>query len=182
MPRTDRRPLIADAALALAASGGNHALTHQGIDRALELPKGSTSYYFRTREALVAAAVGRVVERSREALARTIDVGGTPGEVMVGYVAELVADRRSDVLARQALLLDPTLSVAARASLLGCLFSEPSARALLADRGSTAPVADARRLLTILEGVVVTAVHGETDVRDDATALLSAVFPELFES
>ena len=49
--RRSRRDLICEAALDLAAEGGNHALTHQAIDARLGLARGSTSYYYRTRAA-----------------------------------------------------------------------------------------------------------------------------------
>ncbi|WP_433428650.1 hypothetical protein [Nonomuraea sp. CA-141351] len=35
-------------------------LTHRTVDRASDLPEGSTSYYFRTRRGLVCASAGRL--------------------------------------------------------------------------------------------------------------------------
>src|SRR5262245_53564436 len=61
----DRRVAIADAAIALLASEGSRGLTHRAVDAHLELPKGSTSYYFRTREALIAAAGTRLASIDR---------------------------------------------------------------------------------------------------------------------
>jgi hypothetical protein len=46
---------IADAAIGLLAAEGMRGLTHRTVDRAADLPKGSTSYYFRTRQALLQA-------------------------------------------------------------------------------------------------------------------------------
>lgn len=178
MPRPDRRALIADAALELAATGGNHAVTHRGVDRSLDLPKGSTSYYFRSREALVDAAAQRLVWRSRKSFDEAIVDGGVPVDVMAAYVADLVDRRRTDVLARQALLLDPTLAEDTRDRLRGCLFSAGSARRLLVEHGSSAPDDDARRLLAILEGVVFVA-HSDADARRDIEALVAAAFPSL---
>jgi DNA-binding transcriptional regulator YbjK len=56
-----RRVAIADAAVSLLAAGGMHALSHRAIDQHLKLPAGSTSYYYRSRDALVEAVVERVV-------------------------------------------------------------------------------------------------------------------------
>ncbi|MFE3557690.1 TetR/AcrR family transcriptional regulator [Streptomyces sp. NPDC059193] len=58
----DRRTLIADSAIGLVAAGGLRALTHRAVDAAAGLPAGSTSYYFRTRTALIAACYGRLAE------------------------------------------------------------------------------------------------------------------------
>lgn len=58
----DRRTLIADTAIDLVASGGLRALTHRAVDAAAALPTGSTSYYFRTRTALIAACYQRLAQ------------------------------------------------------------------------------------------------------------------------
>ncbi|MEU3726512.1 TetR family transcriptional regulator [Streptomyces sp. NPDC031705] len=60
----DRRTLIADTAIALVASGGLRSLTHRAVDGAAGLPAGSTSYYFRTRAALIGACYRRLAEAS----------------------------------------------------------------------------------------------------------------------
>lgn len=62
---TDRRVLIVDSAIDLVAAQGLRALTHRALDTALELPAGSTSYYFRTKRALIEAIVDRIALRSR---------------------------------------------------------------------------------------------------------------------
>lgn len=56
-----RPVLLADTALRLIAEHGLRGLTHRAVDAAAGLPQGSTSYYFRNRHALVAAAVERLV-------------------------------------------------------------------------------------------------------------------------
>ncbi|MFF4496864.1 TetR/AcrR family transcriptional regulator [Streptomyces sp. NPDC001546] len=58
----DRRTLIADTAIGLVASGGLRGLTHRAVDGAAGLPAGSTSYYFRTRTALIGACCWRLAE------------------------------------------------------------------------------------------------------------------------
>ncbi|MEV6569730.1 TetR family transcriptional regulator [Streptomyces sp. NPDC051577] len=58
----DRRTLIADTAIALVADGGLRGLTHRAVDGAAGLPAGSTSYYFRTRTALIGACYARLAE------------------------------------------------------------------------------------------------------------------------
>ncbi|MFI7355303.1 TetR/AcrR family transcriptional regulator [Streptomyces avidinii] len=58
----DRRTLIADTAIDLVAAAGLRGLTHRAVDGAAGLPAGSTSYYFRTRTALIGACYGRLAE------------------------------------------------------------------------------------------------------------------------
>ncbi|WP_344547528.1 TetR family transcriptional regulator [Streptomyces spororaveus] len=61
-PAADRRTLIADTAIDLVAAAGLRGLTHRAVDGAAGLPAGSTSYYFRTRTALIAACYQRLAE------------------------------------------------------------------------------------------------------------------------
>ncbi|WP_336086706.1 TetR/AcrR family transcriptional regulator [Nocardia sp. SSK8] len=62
---TDRRSQIVRGAIDLIATQGIRALTHRALDTRLELPPGSTSYYFRTRNALIAAVADGITARSR---------------------------------------------------------------------------------------------------------------------
>lgn len=59
---SDRRTLIADSAIGLVAAAGLRGLTHRAVDGAAGLPAGSTSYYFRTRTALIGACYQRLAE------------------------------------------------------------------------------------------------------------------------
>ncbi|MFC7457705.1 TetR/AcrR family transcriptional regulator [Brachybacterium sp. GCM10030267] len=58
----ERRERIADAVIDVLAERGSRGLTHRAVDEVAGLPTGSTSYYFRTRAALLAAAVPRLAE------------------------------------------------------------------------------------------------------------------------
>jgi DNA-binding transcriptional regulator YbjK len=62
---TNRREQILDAAIDLLGSGGAHAVTHRAVDPAAGLPAGSTSNYFRSRNALLEAVVERFATRER---------------------------------------------------------------------------------------------------------------------
>ena len=68
---TDRRSDLADTGLRVIARDGLRGLTHRAVDAAAGLPLGSTSYYFRTREALVVACVDRLVVLDLAELAAT---------------------------------------------------------------------------------------------------------------
>ncbi|MEH6373232.1 TetR family transcriptional regulator, partial [Streptomyces sp. KLMMK] len=73
-PAPDRRTVIADTAIGLVAAAGLRGLTHRAVDGAAGLPAGSTSYYFRTRTALIAACYQRLAELD----IGDIDGGGAP--------------------------------------------------------------------------------------------------------
>ncbi len=110
----DRRELIADAALEVLAADGGRALTHRAVDRRAAIPEGSTSNYFPTREALLSAALRRLVELERpsvRALEALVPGGPYPprrsaellGELIVGQWLEALSDL---ALARYELILE----------------------------------------------------------------------------
>ena len=133
MSTTDRRTLIAEAAVDLIATAGLRALTHRALDTALDLPAGSTSYYFRTRRALLDAVADHLTDRSRADFLAT----AAPRDLTVETVARDVADRldrtlttrRHHLIARQALLVDPLPEPDLRARLARSLFSPERATA-----------------------------------------------------
>ena len=113
-PVRDRRELIADAALEVLAADGGRALTHRAVDRRASIPEGSTSNYFPTREALLSAALRRLVELERpsvRALEALVPGGPYPprrsaellGELIVGQWLEALSDL---ALARYELILE----------------------------------------------------------------------------
>ncbi|MFD9722884.1 TetR/AcrR family transcriptional regulator [Streptomyces sp. NPDC059072] len=75
---TERRTLIADAAIDLVAAAGLRGLTHRAVDGAARLPAGSTSYYFRTRTALIGACYQRLAELDLDDLAEDGPSASTP--------------------------------------------------------------------------------------------------------
>jgi DNA-binding transcriptional regulator YbjK len=58
-----RRHQLSDAAIAVLARDGARGLTHRAVDAAAGAPLGTTSNYFRTRQALVAALMTRIEQR-----------------------------------------------------------------------------------------------------------------------
>lgn len=106
--------MIADAGIAIVARQGLRALTHRAVDSEAGLPQGSTSYYAKTRSALLALIVECLASRSltdTEAVGRllpprgenrdTVDLAGTLGTLITS-----LAGRRDDMRARYALLLE----------------------------------------------------------------------------
>ena len=71
-------PRALDAALTLVGEQGVRALTHARVDAAAGLPRGSTSNWFRTRDALVAGVVIHLAESERAEIATAGPPRSTP--------------------------------------------------------------------------------------------------------
>jgi DNA-binding transcriptional regulator YbjK len=108
---SQRRTAVLDAAIELLGGHGMRALTHRAVDAAAGLPVGSTSNYFRTKDALLAAVVERFSARERadweELAARACPL--TPAE-LAASLAELAhrstGPQRALTLARYVLLIE----------------------------------------------------------------------------
>ncbi|MCV7150228.1 TetR/AcrR family transcriptional regulator [Mycolicibacterium pyrenivorans] len=84
-----RRRELCDAAIQVLAEQGSRGLTHQQVDRCAGVPDGTTSYYYRTREALLRGVGGRVADIDTENL-RSITDDATRSETPFGRLAHLV--------------------------------------------------------------------------------------------
>src|SRR5262249_36596464 len=56
----ERRLLLTDAVIELLGTDGIHGVSHPKVDRQAGVPAGTTSFYFRTRKALLFAAATRL--------------------------------------------------------------------------------------------------------------------------
>ncbi|MEV8373931.1 TetR family transcriptional regulator [Kribbella sp. NPDC056861] len=102
----DRRAAIADAAIHLVATRGLRGLTHRAVDEEAGLPPGSTSYYLRTRSALLTACVNRMLERDLARGSMEVPAAANPEDLLVAMVVNLVRDRPDDLIARYELSLE----------------------------------------------------------------------------
>jgi DNA-binding transcriptional regulator YbjK len=113
----DRRTEILDGALRVLAEQGMRGLTHRAVDVAAGIPLGSTSYYFRSRSALVAGCVERLLELDLAVEGPLVSaVGGdvrTVVDMLVDVAVSLVTTQRHRTVARYELSLaamrDPRL-------------------------------------------------------------------------
>jgi DNA-binding transcriptional regulator YbjK len=158
---TDRRQQICDAAIEVLGAGGSRRLTHRAVDSAAGLPSGSTSNVFRTRGALLAGVLDRLLERETEGW-RRFTTAGMPREVdtfaalLAGLIEELTGPQRMLSLARQAIFheaafrpeLQRRIDVAQRDLLRW-------GGAWLAALGSNQPERDLRALLALIDGVLL---------------------------
>ncbi|WP_084510848.1 TetR/AcrR family transcriptional regulator [Nocardia lijiangensis] len=160
MSTTDRRTLIVDAAIELIARRGIRALTHRALDTALELPPGSSSYYFRTKRALVEAITDRISSRSRAdftaagfAAPDAADLPAIAHGIAV-WLDRLLLERRDHLIARHALIVDLIGDRELHARLANSLFSMDRARALFRANNFPDPDTAAADFIAVLEGAV----------------------------
>ncbi|WP_067820246.1 TetR/AcrR family transcriptional regulator [Nocardia inohanensis] len=160
----DRRTLIVECAIDLIAAQGLRALTHRALDTALDLPAGSTSYYFRTKRALIEAVVDRIATRSRTDFAAAQADGTTPpptglepreiAQGMAVWLDRLLAQRRNHLIARHALIVELLADPDLHAKLVGCLFSHRHATDLFRALKSSDPETAAADLIAVIEGLI----------------------------
>ncbi|MFE6834047.1 TetR/AcrR family transcriptional regulator [Streptomyces sp. NPDC057705] len=169
---TDRRTLIADTAIGLVAATGLRGLTHRAVDGAAGLPAGSTSYYFRTRTALIGACYQRLADLDLGDL----DLGDLDGEspsappvpdreaaavALAGLLHRWLTVGRERQLARFELSLEAARNPALEADFLRA-GQGPRARAagILAALGSDRPEEAAELLVAWTDGLLYDRLAG----------------------
>jgi DNA-binding transcriptional regulator YbjK len=161
----DRRTLIVDAAIELIAAQGIRALTHRALDNALALPAGSTSYYFRTKRALLEAVVDHITARTRDDFLAAfpdnppMPEAGDHAQVIAqlaggigAWLDDLLARRRAHLIVRYALTIELSADPELHPRLVGSLFSHPRARALFEHLGAEDPDTAAADFIAVIEG------------------------------
>lgn len=169
-PAADRRRLIVEAAIELIATHGIRALTHRAVDTALALPAGSTSYYFRTKRALLEGVVDHITARTREDFQAAFPDDSSPSrepgavrgdtEAMLNEIAagvgawldRMLAQRRAHLIVRYALTIELRADPELHARLVGSLFSHSRASALFAQLGADNPDTAAADFIAVIEG------------------------------
>jgi DNA-binding transcriptional regulator YbjK len=170
----DRRSTILDGALAVLAEQGMRGLTHRAVDAAAGLPSGSTSYYFRSRAALVTGCGQRLLEWDLaedvpdvEAALRTAgpDVPGALAAVLTAVGVRMATTERWRTLARYELSLAAVRDPALRDDLIaGGDTIRRRGAALLAMVGAVDPDMASAQVAAVLDGLVYTAlVRGPHD-------------------
>src|SRR5664279_2753451 len=179
-PQLDRRAAMADAAIAIIGGRGLRALTHRAVDQALALPDGSTSYYLRTRHALLERVVGRLAERTAADL-RAVQVSpqvsgrdatgadrpaGTPYppdlpdrldalSARAGALLDrMIGARRVDSLARYALTIELATDPGLHRALIAGQPLREMAAAALSTLGAPDAATQALDLVSMTDGLV----------------------------
>jgi DNA-binding transcriptional regulator YbjK len=156
---TDRQKCLLDAAIEVLASRGMRHLTHRAVDAAAELPAGSTSNCFRTRESLIVGVLRRILERETALWTRLAIETRTPTiETFAGLIGQLLVElsdsERALSQARRAIFVDAANDPALRDEVKRAQEEIISWMGpLLAELGSSRPSGDVRHLLALMDGL-----------------------------
>ena len=148
-----------DAALALVGEQGIRSLTHARVDERAGLPKGSTSNWFRTRDALIAGVANWIAESERaEFMAGGAPEITTPDQLidaLSGFITAQTRQLAGRTRARYTLFLEGRNNPKLLAPLLEqrAVYVEWTT-ALLAGIGATRPAEAARTLMATGDGLV----------------------------
>ncbi|MFB6625615.1 TetR/AcrR family transcriptional regulator [Streptomyces sp. NPDC056374] len=173
---SDRRTLLADAALDVLADEGMRGLTHRAVDRRAALPPGTTSAYFRTRAALLTALVTHLVRLDQaelQATAERLPPLRTVDELVDGMVLltrqRLTGEGRRRSLARHACAVESVRDKELREILVPRENAGRDAvRLFLSDRGVTDVENRTHTLLTCVDGLVFDRLVNGGDVPREA--------------
>ncbi|WP_329004137.1 TetR family transcriptional regulator C-terminal domain-containing protein [Kribbella sp. NBC_00709] len=184
VPRgADRQDAIADAAIHLVATRGLRGLTHRAVDTEAGLPPGSTSYYLRTRNALLTACVSRMLTRDVSGMP---PVDADPLELLIGMTVGLAQDRPDDLVARYELSLEASRQPDLRTAIEeGGRQLRTMLAQLLGGIGVPEPEAAAWPVAAMMDGLLYDRVAGagatlspeafEAAVRRSVTALIAGL-------
>ncbi len=156
----ERRRQIVGAAIEIIAAQGIRALTHRAVDARLELPAGSTSYYLRTKHALLEAVVHEIAARTTTDFAKagmTSTAMATPDDAMLAvarWVDYLLLERGEHIAVRYALAIELSADPPLHEILATALFSQDRAVGLLEFLGAAEPRSAAADFVSLLEGLV----------------------------
>ena len=192
---TDRRTLLLDSAITLLGTQGVRAVTHRAVDAQADLPAGSTSNYFRTRDGLLAAVVERFAERERQNWERLADAtnprtAAELAQALGAFARDATGPQRTLTLTRYALLVEGAQYPALRPSLaLGGARVNLYFENWLLRIGSKNPDRDLRILANFLTGRILhdlalpdPAFDPTGDVVELLEALLDAIPATLSET
>jgi DNA-binding transcriptional regulator YbjK len=161
------RARVIEAAIDLLATEGLRALTHARVDQQAGLPKGSTSNYFRTRQALLTGAVDGIVERELPQVggATSLDSPAELVEAMCGVFEHITTVDRRVTTARLVLFMEASHNADLREAVSrGRAAMEAMGVVALARLGARDPQTAAVALAACFEGLMLHRI-----ARDDQT-------------
>lgn len=173
---TPTRQRALDAAIELVGTEGLRSLTHARVDERAGLPKGSTSNYFRTREALTVGVVEWMAQREQVELAPPVAPGSADELVTMlgGAIAFATGPNRTLTVARLALFGEAGHNPRIRAAVSnGHELLKGWIAGILASLGAPAPAVGAAALAACCEGFILHRVsRGDDTDPTPALALL----------
>lgn len=194
-----RRRQLADVAIELLGAGGARGLSHPKVDAAAGVAPGTTSFYFRTRQALLLGMAHRLTELDVEDLSRLTELTSDQTGQFTGTagLAELVMYSRTEPFltrtkARYELMLQAGRDAEVMAVLQRSvdnfyrLAHDVVVRWHPAEDRPSAPVIEhqARAALALINGVMLSFVAGRPIVESAAAlqCLLDGLIAGLSES
>ena len=151
---------LLDAAIEVLGTGGMRRLTHRAVDAAADLPVGSTSNRFRTRDQLLVGVLRRILERETATwteVATRIPVtsAGALAAALGQLLEAQVGDDRLLAQARRTIFVEAANHPRLRDEILHGREELASwLRPLLAEFGAADPPGAVEHLLALMEGVI----------------------------
>lgn len=188
----ERRELVANSAIRIIARDGLRALTHRAVDQEAGIPQGSTSHHARTRLALLELVVDALAERAIADAKHAADaLSATPQSEhqlsitelarMVAALVERLSDRREDMKARYALILEtddvPLLQGKLTTQSEVHAITREVTSSLLASAGLPSSDERIEELIALTDSLVFTrtVIHATTPLESILTAYLRGV-------
>lgn len=183
-----RREQVLDAAVRVLGNDGMRRLTYQAVDAAAGAPAGTTSNYFRNRDALLDGIVAHLETLDRrdwESLATAHQPDTVPRlvDALHEFVGHATGPAVARTAARYALLLEARANPRLRVP-----FAHSHAQIVewgarwIARLGSGSPEAHCRTVLDYLDGLIlrrITMADQDRDPKPEIHAVLAGVLGEL---
>ncbi|WP_373138239.1 TetR/AcrR family transcriptional regulator [Mycobacterium marinum] len=185
-PNPQRRAQILDAAIDILADVGVGGLTHRHVDDRAGLPAGTTSNYFRTRQALLEATASRTVDLhwQRVQVLRSA-VGSLSRDGVKALMTKMLTDPdeqfRRNTLARFELFLEGTRRPELQPFLVELQRAAVKSATLIFEAAGFAPTPEQMdQLSRLLNGYVFS--HLTLPGDDDPAALVDRLLPAYFDA
>ncbi len=174
---------MADAAIDLLGSQGARGLSHEKVDQHAGLPRGTTSFYFRTRRALLHGIAARLTDLDIADLSRMTELSDDMADGFTGTagLARLVmASNAEPYLTRSRARYELALQMSREPELAQTLMQFAAkfyalAESVIRDWHASDPAPDPRlveeqavMVLTMINGVILSFVHGAPVVSEAA--------------
>ncbi|OBF21068.1 TetR/AcrR family transcriptional regulator [Mycobacterium kubicae] len=195
---TERRRHLCDAAIQLLADDGAKGLSHLKVDRKAGVADGTTSFYFRTRSALLRAVAERLAELDLANLQSVADNSGNGGDAPSPSLLSQVVIRsgREPDLSRTKARYELTMQAARDPEMAAILQQGTDAftrlhREILVQlmphggKLDSAVIEDLSNVtLTFINGLLLRFVHGDRIVDDAAQldTILAAIATGILKS
>ena len=195
---TERRRDLCDAAITLLADDGAKGLSHLKVDRKAGVPDGTTSFYFRTRSALLRAVAERLAELDLARLQSAADSSGgaaknrSPSRLSQLVIQAGAEPQLSRTKARYELTMqatrDPALAAILQRATDGFAAQHREILVQLMPHGAElepATVGDLSNVtLTFINGLLLRFAHGDrvVDSPDQLDGILSAIAAGILKS